>query len=408
MKKQTFSLLILLTLSVVYSGLVYASWIQHGIDWNFPGACDVVVCDFDGEQDPDVAGLNTSGIVNVYENDGNQQFTTHLAAQVPANCRLLRAGDLDNDGDMDLVAATHQYSQTGGIYRLMNNGDWNFSVFHVEGDYLFFDDLIVVDLDNDGDQDLVGIHDQIVGERLAWWENRDNGERFVEHHIAYCQGTGLGSADLDDDGDIDLTLSIDGDIVWLENTENQVFIRHIVGPNPPQYVCDVKPGDLDNDGDLDIIVGTNEGVFCYTNNGNLIFLRLTEIPSAIGIYYVQVLDVDGDGCNDIACISGTWDYLYWIENFMCRDFHSWQLSQPGVGIVKCDTCDFNGDGKIDFAVTGTMTANNIQWYENTLDPTVKLQVNPVEWPIIIPPEGGSFDFIVHLWNTTTDTQSIDL
>jgi hypothetical protein len=54
-----------------------------------------------------------------------------------------------------------------------------------------------------------------------------------------------------------------------------------------------------------------------------------------------------------------------------------------------------------------MTAGNIQWYENTLDPTVKIWVKPLNPNIIIPAQGGEFSFNVWIWNTTSDMLSAD-
>ena len=407
MKKLTITLLVLTALLSVCLNSAEASWTQHGIDWDFEDACDAVAGDFGGEQLPDVAGLNAAGIINIYENDGNQQFITHFVAQVPSNSRVLRAGDMDNDGDLDLIVAPdYSTALLEGILLLINDGNFRFTSRQIEDEYYHYYELRVVDVDNDGDLDLAGVHASSGGDYLTWWENQDNGETFIEHNITNCLDPCFGYADMDEDGDIDFTTGISGDIVWLENTANQVFVIHILGPYPPPYTNDVEPGDLDDDGDLDVIVGNSNGIFWFQNNGDLVFGEMEQLPSAARASRLKIMDVDGDGCTDITGFN--WGALDWIENFMCRDYQNWGISQQEVGEFNYDACDMNEDGKIDFVVTGTMTANNIQWYENELNPTVKLQVFPQNTPIIIPPEGGSFDFNVFLWNTTSDTLIQDL
>lgn len=61
------------------------------------------------------------------------------------------------------------------------------------------------------------------------------------------------------------------------------------------------------------------------------------------------------GCRDRA------DCLY-LYNY---DGKAWKrtLLDPGMGATSCVIADINGDGKPDFACTGT-TTNNVKWYEN--------------------------------------------
>ena len=73
-------------------------------------------------------------------------------------------------------------------------------------------------------------------------------------------------------------------------------------------------------------------------------------------------DFSGDG-NDqlIAGCRDRADCLY-IYNF---DGKAWKRSllDPNMGATGCVIADINGDGKPDFACTGT-TTNNVKWYEN--------------------------------------------
>ncbi|HEX7343553.1 MAG TPA: FG-GAP-like repeat-containing protein [bacterium] len=407
MKRQIHALSAALIFLAVLPGWVYASWTQHGIDWSFPGACDVVARDLDGDGDRDAAGLSTNGTVNWYENDGNQVFTEHLVAQHITSSYYLEEGDLDGDGDWDLVVAcSSPYTQPGGLYRLMNNGAMQFTVVQIPCDHKFYD-LVVEDMDGDGDPDIVGTHTVPPWfDSLSWWENTENGQIYIEHNLLNFVGDGFGAADVDLDGDLDLVCSSYDSLLWLENNGNQTFTAHAVGTLA--FSDDVNAGDLDGDGDMDIFAREYQTILWYHNDGSQNFSQVSEIPSALYMNEIQVMDVDGDGCMDVSGISGTWGYVRWIENFLCRFFDEHTISQPSVGTVNYDTCDFNGDGRVDFAVTGTMTSNNIQWYENTNVPTVKFQVAPVNQPIIIPPQGGEFSFDVWMWNTTADTLAADL
>ena len=94
----------------------------------------VEAIDFDGDGDLDlvVASLGALfpdnrriGSVIVLENDGGQQFTSHVVAQGIARVADARAGDLDGDGDFDLAVAGFGYDQ-GETLWLENKGGWTF------------------------------------------------------------------------------------------------------------------------------------------------------------------------------------------------------------------------------------------------------------------------------------------
>ena len=409
MKKQTFAFLVLLTLFVVYSGSVYAAWEEYIIDSNFPNACNVVAGDIDGDGDPDIAAVSTDGIVKWYDNTGYLQFTEYTIAEGITNARYLQEGDINNDGSIDFVVACfHNWPAPAGLYWLMNNGAMQFTVIRINSDYRFFD-MEVLDLDGDDDLDIVGTYLATFYDKLICWENLNNGQSFIEHTILssiYSSGC-FGSADIDGDGDIDLMTGHSSSIVWLENIENHSFTTHTVGPDPSS-LNDVCAADFDMDSDMDIFAGGHYGVTWYHNDGNQNFSRISEIDSPNQADYLKFWDVDGDGCMDFTCYGWNADQIYWIENFLWRDYQNWQLTQPGVSTVSYDTCDLTGNGRIDVVTTGTWYSNRVSWYANTLDPTVKVQVVPLNYPIVIPPEGGEFSFVVHIWNTTSDSLLIDL
>ncbi len=176
-----------------------------------------------------------------------------------------------------------------------------------------------VDLDEDGDLDLITGEDQ--GTFLYYQNNGNN--TFILQTGVNNPLNGIDSGDfaspslidLDEDGDLDLvTGGTDGTIKYYRNDLSAGFTQ-LLGADNPFDGIDVGSHstptlvDLDNDNDLDLISGNSSGTFpLYLNNGNNVF---TEQPGAssplfgldAGIYSSPVLiDIDNDG--DLDFVSG--------------------------------------------------------------------------------------------------------
>ena len=171
--------------------------------------------DFDGDGFPDLYVCNWFGPDRLYRNDGGTGFRPvrlpipHLTASLKSNG--VTPGDIDNDGDLDLLV-----SDRDGRTSLYRNDT-------VAGDTLWlFHDMtaesgldnsfpaygtVIADLDNDGWQDIFIAN---IGPNQAF-RNRGDGtfERIYRQPIVRQvrqrnYSTGVATADVDGDGDLDL------------------------------------------------------------------------------------------------------------------------------------------------------------------------------------------------------------
>jgi len=115
------------------------------------------------------------------------------------------AGDMDNDGDTDIVAA----SSTDVRY-YKNNGSGVFSENTV-GVKSTVNPLRLADIDNDGWLDVAGLVYSATA-NIYWWKNNHN-DTFTEQTAVAVGGNSYSSdfdiADMDNDGDLDMIASGD-------------------------------------------------------------------------------------------------------------------------------------------------------------------------------------------------------
>jgi len=143
-----------------------------------------------------IAGGNASGGLVWYENPSWTKHVIDSAGGFGTDGEVL---DVDRDGDQDVVVLT------GGDIRWYENPGWTVHVI----DNRALHDLEVSDFDGDGDMDLVA-RDQgefgHVGNELHFY--RQNTPSSWTHRAVSCpNGEGLDVADVDRDGDEDVVIN---------------------------------------------------------------------------------------------------------------------------------------------------------------------------------------------------------
>ncbi len=138
-----------INLDIPQDGFVYD---LDKIDWNNDGLTDILVA--------------TSTGLYVIENDGNYQFSNfHLIDQ--NKFHLIKTADIDDDGDMDIVAAGDQMPK---LRWLENNGTGSFNNIHAIGNNNDeITKIIATDYDNDGDTDIFAASD--YKGKVVFYEN---------------------------------------------------------------------------------------------------------------------------------------------------------------------------------------------------------------------------------------------
>ena len=203
------------------------------------------VCDFDGDGAPDIvtanAGANDS--LTVFWNDGSGKFTTGPKIFVGTDPSDVACRDFDGDGDLDLVSAD-RFGQGVSVVFYAGARSFGAPVFYSTG--ALTGGVEAGDVDGDGDHDIIAF----VGGEPRLMRNDGSGN-FSAH-----QPTGIPSADdrsilVDFDGDTILDL-VSGSQVW-PGLGSGTFLSPGVATgleNDYVRVCDVNA-----DGNLDVVTG---------------------------------------------------------------------------------------------------------------------------------------------------------
>ncbi len=342
---------------------------SHDVDSATDNARATTLGDLDGDGDLDLVVGNYSQVNRVYLNTGTSHFsagsdvetgTTHKTRSAPL-------GDLDGDGDLDLV--TGNFSAVNRVY--LGDGSGSFAAGNdVEATTSKTVTAELGDLDGDGDLDLVTGNNSAVnrvhlGDGSGGFAGGFNVETGATN---FTRGMALG--DVDGDGDLDLIAANLGVNRMHLGTGSGTFAAGVDlatgGSNSTQSA---SFGDLDGDGDLDLIVADYGVNRFYLGDGSGSFGASNDVETGTtnNTLGMSLGDLDGDG--DLDVIFGTASLSAPNRVHLSMGSGSFaagsDVDSPTNSTQATALGDLDGDGDLDLVTGNNSAVNRVYLNNNT-------------------------------------------
>ncbi|MGB5256217.1 MAG: VCBS repeat-containing protein [Woeseiaceae bacterium] len=222
-------------------------------------------------------------------------------ASLAGRCMDADHGDVDGDGDVDLVLA----QEIARNIVLLNDGSGVFTLANgaVNGGFGDNEDVRLVDFDGDGDLDMFTAHEDDAVHSLLI---NDGSGVFTEAAAAIPVNSIANAAeviDLNADTRPDILLGNAGTNIVLLQLANGTFIDETTNrPIGTGTTQDLLLIDIDGDNDLDLLSANELDNDLFVNDGNGFFVNetATRLPANDGeTREADAADVDSDGDLDI-------------------------------------------------------------------------------------------------------------
>lgn len=350
-------------------------------------AAEVQWADVDGDSDPDllIAGTDSLGqaFTDLLRND-DTVFTPLNSGLTPRTHAVAAWADIDGDQDLDLFLSGQTGHQQGLGQIFLNDSSGGLTPLALDLPDIVTGAALWGDFDRDGDQDLFANGFDFQNVAVSFFLRNDSGGAFTTLYDTSFVGLEWARCDTaDENGDGNLDIILTGfkagadeprELVIFHNQGNFSFARSATNL-PAVEIGSIDWADVDGDLDQDILVSGYSGVSnlgVYLNVGGTYQKANINMPD-LALSDARWGDFDKDGDPDILCSgqSGTTTTGFIFRNDGNLQFVDHQPASPIVGLqfARLAWADRNGDGFLDFVITGETAEHRPRSYIYTYSTT---------------------------------------
>ncbi|MCB2212168.1 T9SS type A sorting domain-containing protein [bacterium] len=286
-------------------------------------------------------------------------FTEHVLSDEYWNSNTIDVIDVDGDGDLDVISSRDGSSGELGWWE--NLGELQFD-YHLIQSLSNPARLMGGDLTGDGLVDIVVAFDH--SSRILWWENQ-GANSWAVHTITdyFPDARSIDLVDMDGDGDLDVLSCGQYRVTWFENLNSYFFPSHDLDADFPGAAMAVGQ-DFDLDGDVDVFGAAYiEGETAWwENDGDQNFSRQNLPGSPDDPHWLEAADLDGDQDLDVLVSSRDDNLVMWYENTGSA-FTPHPIALNIYGAQGMAAADYDNDGDNDFIVAAR-AAGVLLYFDN--------------------------------------------
>ncbi len=338
--------------------------------------------DRDGKADMVVAGR---WFLRFFRNSGGKfEEKAHWDWSVCCWHVELKAGDLDGDGDIDLVVGSFLGMEEKTIRRLGfhppgdvvwinplkekgQSGAFSGTIYSLDSSGSSTRDLELGDVDGDGDLDLVELKRKRDGYEVSILFNDGNGRFYRKNRRLKLEKKEINRIELgdaDNDGDLDLFLGVDGPNLLFLNMGDGRFLpaEREKWRSGGENTMSLALGDIDGDGSLDIVEGNGfpagaNRIYLFRRGRFLPFTSRIEYPVMDDTSYILLENLDGKNGLDIVVLNRQKPRNYISDSkVLFNDGGGFFLNSVKIQVSESPNCgavfDVDGDGVLDLVVGG--------------------------------------------------------
>ncbi len=257
-----------------------------------------------------------------------------------------------------------------------------------------FKDMQIIDIDGDGDNDIIGVYASSLDQDVYLWRNDGTGAFSRESLLpASLDILALTAADVDQDGLIDLVIELGERVSLFHNTGNLQFEEIFLFDDDYLVRTTCVIVDWDFDSDLDIIVsneglvseGTRGSIHWLENNGDVSFTDHILL-SDDQFFCVNVYDLNDDGHNDLIVNHHDFDPSEYKFSVFANNgddtFTAYTLQinlMYSTSASNVEAADLDQDGDLDIVLGAWYLPEGLGWFEATGEFTFEPVWNDENW-----------------------------